>query len=108
MPAVKDWGTTEAERAEAFPCDQQLPEITKAWYRGVDVDAPPPVVFRWLCQLRQAPYSYDILDNFGRRSPRTLTPGLEQLERGQKFMMFYTLEDFEPDRSITIVFRRFL
>jgi hypothetical protein len=65
-------------------------------------------VFRWLCQLRKAPYSYDILDNFGRRSPRELTPGLEHLERGQKFMMFYELVDFEPDRSITIVFKRFL
>ncbi|MEA2168482.1 MAG: hypothetical protein QOF76_1782 [Solirubrobacteraceae bacterium] len=108
MPAVQDWGTTEAERAEPFPCDAQMPDVTKVWYRGIDVAAPPAVVFRWLCQLRKAPYSYDILDNLGRRSPRTLTPGLEQLELGQKFMLFYALEDFEPDRSITIVFQRFL
>jgi hypothetical protein len=106
--AVQAWGTTADERARAYPCDEHLPEITKAWYRGVDVDAPPEVVFRWLCQLRKAPYSYDLLDNLGRRSPRKLTPGLEQLERGQKVMMFYELVDFEPGRSITIVFRRFL
>jgi hypothetical protein len=105
---VRDWGTTEAERAESFPCDAHQPEITKEWFRGVDVDAPPPVVFRWLCQLRKAPYSYDILDNLGRRSPRKLTPGMENLELGQKFMMFYELVDFEPDRSITIQFKRFL
>lgn len=107
MSAVKAWGTTEAERAEPFPCDTHQPEITKEWFRGVDVDAPPEVVFRWLCQLRKAPYSYDILDNLGRRSPRTLTPGLENIELGQKFMMFYALVDFEPDRSITIQFKRF-
>jgi hypothetical protein len=106
--AVRAWGTTDLERAEPFPCDAALPEVTKTWFRGVDVDAPAPRVFRWLCQLRVAPYSYDLLDNLGRRSPRKLTPGLEQLERGQKFMMFYELVDFEPDRSITIVFKRFL
>lgn len=105
---VRAWGTTEAERAEPYPCDRFLPDATKVWFRGVDVDAPPAVVFRWLCQLRKAPYSYDVLDNLGRRSPRTLTPGLERLERGQKVMMFYELVDFEPDRQITIVFKRFL
>jgi hypothetical protein len=106
--AVRAWGTTDVERAEAFPCDGALPEATKVWFRGIAVAAPPARVYRWLCQLRVAPYSYDLLDNLGRRSPRTLTPGLEQLERGQKFMMFYELVDFEPGRSITIVFKRFL
>lgn len=106
--AVRAWGTTPAERAQAYPCDEQLADVTKVWFRGVDVDAPPSVVFRWLCQLRVAPYSYDLLDNFGRRSPRRLTPGLEELELGQKVMMFYELVDFVPDRSITIVFRRLL
>lgn len=106
--AVRAWGTTDLERAAAFPCDKHLPAVTKVWYRGIDVGAPPATVFRWLCQLRVAPYSYDVLDNLGRRSPRKLTPGLEQLELGQKFMMFYELVDFEPDRSITLVFKRFL
>jgi hypothetical protein len=106
--AVRAWGTTDLERTESFACDKALPEVTKVWFRGVAVDAPAPRVFRWLCQLRVAPYSYDLLDNLGRRSPRKLTPGLELLERGQKFMMFYELVDFEPDRSITIVFKRFL
>jgi hypothetical protein len=74
-------------------------------HRAIDVRAPAPVVFRWLCQLRVAPYSYDLLDNLGRRSPRTLTPGLEQLERGQRFMFIYELVDFEPDRQITVATR---
>ncbi len=57
------------------------------------------MVFRWLCLLEVAPYSYDWIDNLGRRSPRTLTPGTEDLEVGQEFLVSRLLE-FEPDRHI--------
>ena len=71
-------------------------------FRAVDVAAPTSIVFRWLCQLRAAPYSYDLLDNAGRRSPQMLTPGLERLQAGQRFMRIFRLVDFEPGRSITV------
>jgi hypothetical protein len=74
-----------------------------ALFRGLDVNAPPEILFRWLCQLRIAPYSYDWLDNFGRRSPRTLTPGLERLEVGQHVMALFELVEFETDRHITAI-----
>jgi len=70
-------------------------------FRAVDVAAPPPLVFRWLCQLRVAPYSYDLIDNRGHRSPRSLTPGLGALEVGQRFMIF-RLMSFEEGSSITL------
>jgi hypothetical protein len=76
------------------------------YFRGIDIDAPAAVVFRWICQLRVAPYSYDWLDNFGRRSPRQLTTGIEHLKLGDRFMMIFDLVDFEPDRQITLVVRR--
>ena len=49
------------------------------------------------------PYSYDLLDNLGRRSPRELTPGADKLEVGQRIMTIFYLASFEPDRHLTIV-----
>jgi hypothetical protein len=98
----RDWGITAAERSLALPCDGLAPTSWAVYHRAVDVDAPAEVVFRWLCQLRVAPYSYDWIDNLGRRSPRRLIPGLEELEVGQRFMTIFTLVEFEPGRSLTL------
>jgi hypothetical protein len=68
----------------------------------VTIQASPAIVFRWLCQMRAAPYSYDWIDNGGRQSPRELAPGLENLEVGQNVMRIFDLVDFERDRYLTI------
>ena len=102
MSIAHTWGTRPEERALAYACDRYVAGPIDAWYRGVTVDAPAPVVFRWLCQLRVAPYSYDWIDNFGRRSPQQLTPGLEVLAVGQRVMSIFVLADFELDRQITV------
>jgi hypothetical protein len=99
---VYEWGSTADERARSFPCDSLLADADHALYRAVDVDAEPAMLFRWLCQLRVAPYSYDLLDNGGRRSPQTLTPGLDELAPGQRVMTIFRLVEFEQGRSITV------
>ena len=96
------WGSTPQERASAFPCDALAEPGALACWRAVDVDAPPPRLFRWLCQLRAAPYSYDWIDNRGRRSPRTLTPGLDALEVGQTVMQIFRIRSFERDGHLTL------
>jgi hypothetical protein len=103
---VRVWGTTEPEREAPFPCDALSADWSDAYFRGISVGAQAPVLFRWLCQLRVAPYSYDWIDNFGRTSPRHLTPGLERLAEGQRFMRIFDLVAFEPDRHVTLRLRR--
>src|SRR5436305_1441695 len=95
------WGSTPAERARPFACDRWVERPDDPLFRAIDVDAPAAVVFRWICQLRVAPYSYDWIDNFGRQSPRTLLPGLDALAVGQPVMTFFELVEFERDRHLT-------
>lgn len=99
---VFEYGSTATERAAPYPCDPLLPDHDAALFRAVDVNAPQETVFAWLCQLRVAPYSYDWLDNWGRRSPRERDPALEQLEVGQRFMTIFRLESFERPRDVTL------
>jgi hypothetical protein len=100
---IYNWGATDAECAQPQPCDRFLTNPDDTLFRAIDIDAPPAVTFRWLCQLRAAPYSYDWIDNRGRQSPLTLTPGLDQLAIGQRIMGVFRLVDFEPGRHLTLV-----
>jgi hypothetical protein len=66
------WGLTKDEVARRFPCDDLVSTpVLQAW-RGVSVEARSEHVWRWVGQIRIAPYSYDCLDNLGRRSPQEL------------------------------------
>ncbi|MCA9667194.1 MAG: hypothetical protein KC503_16460 [Myxococcales bacterium] len=99
-----NWGATAAEMRSPMPCDALLrPPHQQRLFRAIDVRAPRSLLFRWLCQMRVAPYSYDWIDNYGRRSPRELTPGLEQLAEGQQVMRIFRLAAFEHDRHLTLV-----
>lgn len=78
------WGVTDAETRLRYPCDDVVPRpVLQAW-RGVTVDAPPEQVWPWIAQIRLAPYSYDWIDNLGRRSPQELR-GLPDPVPGEPF-----------------------
>ena len=106
MTPAANWGASAEERSLALPCDLLLPAAPLRLHRAIGIDAPSSAVFRWLCQLKLAPYSYDLLDNFGRRSPRRLTPGAEDLAVGQRFMTIFSLSSFAVDQQITLLARR--
>jgi hypothetical protein len=101
------WGVGPAEQAARLPCDDLMPGAVRL-DRAISIDAPVSIVFAWLCQLRVAPYSYDLLDNTGRRSPRTRSAELTDLAIGQPFVRIFglvhifELAAFAPDEHITL------
>lgn len=96
------WGARATERHAQSPADVAAPGADVHWVRAIDVAAPPGLLWRWICQLRVAPYSYDWIDNLGARSPQQLTPGLEKLAVGQKVLRIFRIVDFARDEHVTI------
>ncbi|HEX5118647.1 MAG TPA: polyketide cyclase [Pseudonocardiaceae bacterium] len=78
------WGVSDSEIARSYPCDDFVTAPTVQAWRGVGVEAPAAAVWPWVGQVRLAPYSYDWIDNRGRRSPRELA-GLPEPRVGDRF-----------------------
>ena len=78
------WGVSLGETLRPYPCDDFVTSPTLQAWRGVHVEAPAEVVWPWVAQVRLAPYSYDWIDNRGRRSPRDLV-GLPEPQVGDRF-----------------------
>jgi hypothetical protein len=100
LTIARCWGATAEEAEAEYPCDRLMAVPVLRLHRAVDIAASPGVVYQWVCQLKVAPYSYDLLDNLGRRSRRALTPGVDDLAVGQRWMVF-SITDFEPGRHVT-------
>jgi len=97
-----------------FPCDHYMSDSDDVYFRAIDVKAPAPILFRWLCQLKVAS-CYDWIDNLERAffkgqeripspySPKELTPGTETLALDQRFMGVFKLMEFEQNRHLTMI-----
>lgn len=99
------WGVTAAELARSYPCDEFVINPAFQGWRGVTVAAPPAAVWPWVTQIRLAPYSYDWIDNLGRRSPSELR-GLAEPEVGAPFISafgrpFGHVVSVSPGRAFT-------
>lgn len=70
--------------------------------RWIHVDASAETAWLWLCQLRRAPYSYDLLDNFGRRSPRIPRRDLSEVAVGDRVMTIFRVTACVPGRSLDL------
>jgi hypothetical protein len=51
LSAANEGGSTAAERSASYPCDGCVPGADLEVFRAIDIAAPPPVVFRWLCRF---------------------------------------------------------
>ncbi len=78
------WGVSDSEIARSYPCDDFVAAPTLQAWRGVSIEAPVEAAWPWVAQVRLAPYSYDWIDNAGRRSPRELV-GLPEPRVGDAF-----------------------
>lgn len=97
---AREWGAHGHELTDVYPCEKYVPEPRDRLLRAVTIEADSATVFRWVCQLKVAPYSYDLIDNLGRRSPRDLTSGAERLEVGQRLMVARIVE-YDEGHHIT-------
>ena len=78
------WGVDESEILRAYPCDDFVASPDLQAWRGIRIGVPAGAVWPWVAQIRLAPYSYDWIDNRGRRSPRELA-GLPEPRAGERF-----------------------
>lgn len=78
------WGVTDGEISRSYPCDDFVASPALQAWRAVRVDAPAAAVWPWVAQVRLGPYSYDWIDNLGRRSPQRLI-GLPEPRVGEAF-----------------------
>jgi hypothetical protein len=97
---VRFGNSTPEERAAGYPCDRYLRAPATGYLRAISVKASPALTYRWLCQLSVAPYSYDLLDNRGHRSPRELTPGADGLKVGGQILVV-RIQNLEPGCHIS-------
>lgn len=79
------WGATNDEVNGPMPGDDIVDSARLVATRSITLASPPDVVFPWLRQMgfgRAGWYSYDLLDNLGRRSATSVNPAWQTLETG--------------------------
>ena len=84
-PRLVRWGATDEEVGRAFPGADLIPGATRSATMAVTINAPPSQVWPWLVQMgvdRAGWYSWDRLDNFGRRSADRIHPEWQQISIG--------------------------
>ena len=82
---LRNWGSTPDEIASALPGDELCPNARIVATRSISLGSPPEQVFPWLRQMgfgRAGWYSYDLLDNLGRRSARRVVDEWQHVSAG--------------------------
>ena len=102
---------TGAERSRPLPGDGLIVAPIAALNHAITIRAEPAAVWPWLAQMgagRAGWYSYDLIDNGGKRSADRIVPELQKLAIGMVFPALpgatdgFTLASFEADRSLVI------
>lgn len=68
--------------------------------RHIQIRADASNIYVWLKQLRIAPYSYDLFDNRGRKSPEFIIENLPPLKGNAHFLLAFHIVSFEENKFI--------
>ena len=82
---LERWGSTPEEHASAVVGDELCPNARIVATRCITIAAPPDAVFPWLRQMgfgRAGWYSYDWIDNLGRKSATSIENQWQSLTAG--------------------------
>lgn len=69
--------------------------------RCIEIQAGERDIYVWLTQLRIAPYSYDFLDNPGRKSPGYIIENLPPVRINTHFLLAFHVTGFEENKYIS-------
>ncbi len=103
------WGATGEELSRPMPGDDIVTAPSFDATRAVTVNAPPQDIFPWIVQMgvtRAGWYSYDLLDNLGRPSARTILPECQPIKVDDLIAMSpdgkygVNVKDFKQDEWI--------
>jgi hypothetical protein len=103
------WGATPEELARLMPGDEIVHRPIFNATRAVTINARPEDIWPWIVQIgfwRAGWYTYDLLDNPGRRSAERIVPELQHMEVGDLVPMGpgknsgIWVKEFVPNRSM--------
>lgn len=89
-----------------YPQNESLEKHVWTQDHSIEINAAPEAIWPWLAQMgngRAGWYSYDWLDNLGRKSLEVIDPKLTAIEKGQK-IPYAVISDFVKNEFITFQF----
>lgn len=110
-PRLLRSGATDEEARGPFPGADLIPGGERGATMATTIDAPPSRVWPWLVQMghdRAGWYSWDRLDNFGKRSAGTLHSEWQSLSVGQRLHStpdakhWFEVAAVEPERFLAL------
>ncbi|MEY2975504.1 MAG: hypothetical protein RIR49_1924 [Actinomycetota bacterium] len=105
---LEHWGATGDEISGPMPGDDLVTDPMLVATRSITLDASPDDVFPWLRQMgfgRAGWYSYDWLDNLGRRSATRVHPEWQDVNAGDAIPggpIDFTAVTVEPPHALVL------
>jgi hypothetical protein len=110
-PRIRRWGATPEELRRHYPGDQLITGARAGATMATTIDAPPAALWPWLVQMgcdRGGFYSWDRLDNGGRRSAERVHPEWQALAEGDRVLavpdgsVWFDVAMLEPERTLVL------